>query len=133
MNFHDLLVPKQHEDYEVAVLATAGIDINMFQRFRAAWFEDGLVHVRTRTGGGNRECFADNDDCSECYHTANEALAELPNFVSDDDDDFDSTYAVFKFKPLPEFEEVVTENSEHMPTMGEATDAFIARVKGGGK
>lgn len=60
-------------------------------RFRDAWVEhegdDLLIRVHTRNGGGNRE---DYDDPSMQAH---------PWYVRDEDDDFDSTYADYWFRP----------------------------------
>lgn len=59
-------------------------------RPRDVYLSDDGDHViiYTRTGGGNREE----------YMTQNAALAKNPNYVGDHDDDFDSTFAHFKFK-----------------------------------
>lgn len=62
-------------------------------RFRDLWVEKTsdpdktTLVIYTRTGGGNREE----------YHEANSRLAEHPGYVGDEDDSFDSTYAIFKF------------------------------------
>lgn len=74
-------------------------------RFRDAYFdaeEDRLV-IFTRTGGGNRDYYDepngyDNEDYEGPF---NSDLRALPNFISDEDDDFDSTYASFYFS-VPE-------------------------------
>jgi len=59
-------------------------------RFRDAWFtHDGkLIVILTRTGGGNREEYADD----------NAALRKRPGFIHDVDDAFDSTFAHFLFE-----------------------------------
>lgn len=62
-------------------------------RFRDLWVEKSddpevtTLVIYTRTGGGNREE----------YHEANKRLASHPGYVGDEDDAFDSTYAIFKF------------------------------------
>lgn len=60
-------------------------------RYRDAWVEhEGdslLIRVHTRNGGGNR---ADYDDPSMQAH---------PWYVRDEDDDYDSTYADYWFRP----------------------------------
>lgn len=60
-----------------------------YPRFRDCFVEqdpDRIV-VFTRTGGGNREDYAEE----------NHWITTLPGFVSDDDDDFDSTFAYWRF------------------------------------
>lgn len=67
-----------------------------FPRFRDCFTEDegrpeynGHIHVYTRTGGGNREYYADE----------NNEMRSHPDFVDDFDDGFDATYASWIFKP----------------------------------
>jgi hypothetical protein len=61
-------------------------------RFRDAWVErhgdEPLIHVYTRIGGGNRADHAD----------AWEYVRKRPNYVRDEDDAFDSTYAGVWFR-----------------------------------
>ncbi len=72
------------------LLQLIGIDYYTIPRFRDVYLlnDERHVVVYTRTGGGNREE----------YEAPNEALCKNLNYVSDWDDDFDSTYAHFKFK-----------------------------------
>jgi hypothetical protein len=68
-----------------------------FPRFRDCYPDisdrnDPKVIVLTRTGGGNREY----------YEKENEAIREMAGFVSDKDDDFDSTFAHWSFRPVSE-------------------------------
>lgn len=68
-------------------LAMMDKEPNDFPRFRDAYInieeDDPRLVVMTRTGGGNREG----------YQTENEAIRQLPGFIKDEDDDFDSTFA----------------------------------------
>jgi hypothetical protein len=89
------------------LLKMAGLTMDEIPRFRDVSVDAGDIVVYTRTGGGNRECYAEDGDCSECYHTANSALAAKPNYLNDTDDDFDSTYAYFRFAPLDEYKELL--------------------------
>lgn len=76
------------------VLAMLGLDQADIGRFRDAWIEPGglTAVVMTRTGGGNRDGYRD----------ANAALQSHPLYGSDADDDFDSTFAYFRFAvPTP--------------------------------
>lgn len=90
----------------------AGVTLNALNltpndvpRFRDAYFEadeDRLV-IYTRTGGGNREYYGapdgyDNEDYEGPF---NSDLEAHPNYLFDEDDDFDSTYAYFYFS-IPE-------------------------------
>jgi hypothetical protein len=50
-----------------------------------------FIYVYTRAGGGNREAYQNEID----------KLRKHPNYISDKDDDFDFTYATFKFS-VPE-------------------------------
>ncbi len=78
-------------------------------RFRDCHLEEVDGELRavlfTRQGGGNRECWREEEEgdhgpenCSGC---SNELLVTHPLYVRDYDDDFDCTYASFEFK-LPE-------------------------------
>jgi S-adenosylhomocysteine hydrolase len=57
-------------------------------RLRDCYLEDGHIHIYTRTGGGNREY----------YEAENAALQHHPEYVSDEDDGYDCTYATFTFR-----------------------------------
>ena len=66
------------------------VDVGDIPRFRDCYLDDdNNIVIYTRTGGGNR----DN------YETENEHLHTLSGFISDEDDDFDCTYASFTYKP----------------------------------
>jgi hypothetical protein len=73
------------------LLAMLGITRNSVPRFRDCYLNGDCIEIYTRTGGGNR------DD----YEEENDALHALPGFVSDSDDEFDCTYAHFRFT-IPE-------------------------------
>lgn len=118
--------------YCVAILQEAGkLDP---PRFRDSYLdvEDGgevKIVVLTRSGGGNR------DD----YHGSNEAMANHPCYISDEDDDFDSTYAYFYFSvPEPrqhEVREIIKKITEHggsvnSPSLQEKFLSAIEAIKG---
>jgi hypothetical protein len=80
------------------VLPMLGKHPDEYPRFRDCFLGDadhpeydGCIHVYTRTGGGNREG----------YEAQNTEMQEMPEFVADFDDDYDSTYASWVFK-VPE-------------------------------
>lgn len=64
-----------------------GILRTEYPRFRDCYLSDDKIVIFTRTGGGNR------DD----YEEQNNTLAAHPNYIRDYDADFDSTYANFEF------------------------------------
>lgn len=72
------------------LLHSLGIGPGVVPRFRDCYLTpEKQIVILTRTGGGNRE-----------YYTAeNQKLRELPGYVSDKDDDFDSTFALFTYNP----------------------------------
>lgn len=75
------------------LLQMLGITRDDVPRFRDCYLnEDGSeIVIHTRTGGGNRED----------YEEENDALTEIAGFKYDADDDFDCTYADFHYE-VPE-------------------------------
>lgn len=80
------------------ILPMLGKHPDEYPRFRDCFIGDekhpeyaGHIIVYTRTGGGNREG----------YENQNEGMREMPGFVTDYDDDFDCTFACWVFK-VPE-------------------------------
>ena len=78
-------------------------------RFRDCFITEGKICIHTRTGGGNREYYESEEACRENYPGDfggddapcgpwNADLRALPGFISDEDDDFDSTYANFYYE-----------------------------------
>lgn len=72
-------------------------------RFRDIFLKDGKIELYTRLGGGNRRCPCDKDEvenhsCSVCYRNEIERLQNHPNYIKDEDDNFDDTYATFYFE-----------------------------------
>ena len=73
-------------------------------RFRDAYItEDGELAIFTRNGGGNR------DD----YQSVIDTLAEHPNYLRDEDDDFDSTYCTIFFS-VPDKEDAIESVQEYL-------------------
>lgn len=54
---------------------------------------DPVVEIYTRNGAGNRECYHDGDYEAGCTGCIMDELPEHPQYVTDFDDSFDSTYA----------------------------------------
>jgi hypothetical protein len=82
-------------------------------RFRDIYLDEGgtKIILYTRNGGGNREEYQDTID----------VLASHPNYLTDYDDDFDSTYAYIEFSMPDEHKEFVKEfmTGEKPETVGE--------------
>jgi hypothetical protein len=61
-----------------------------------------ILCVYTRNGGGNRDCWEGagkyGPECSCVGCIATYRLPAHPLYLSDEDDDFDNTYATFKFQ-----------------------------------
>lgn len=87
MSLYNMLFGKNPNTKEI--LAALGLEECQVERFRDCFIEDGKIVIFTRTGGGNREDYP------------NEALVNHPNYLYDEDDGFDSTYAYYYFS-LPE-------------------------------
>jgi hypothetical protein len=80
------------------ILPMLGKHPNKYPRFRDCFLGDDdrpklkdHIHVYTRTGGGNRED----------YEAENQAMREMPGFVTDYDDGRDCTFASWVFR-VPE-------------------------------
>lgn len=70
------------------LLATLGWTTHDVPRFRDCYLDGETIVVHTRTGGGNRNS----------YEEENGRLTQHSCYVSDSDDDFDCTYANFIFR-----------------------------------
>jgi hypothetical protein len=101
-----------------ALLHALKLDHKTIERFRDASFakkdEQYVIHIFCRTGGGNREAYP------------NTVLVEHPLYISDEDDDFDSTYAHYYFK-VPD--EVLKEIAEQGLTIEELVDPETLKEK----
>jgi hypothetical protein len=83
----------------IALLDEALINLG---RFRDAWVEPGrngkpVIVIYTRNGGGHREC---DDDAPQfgCSACAMRAIVHHPQYLRDEDDGFDNTYARIWFR-----------------------------------
>lgn len=102
-------------------------------RFRDCYLAAGSIVVYTRTGGGNRDYYESEESCREHYPSYfegnkedhpqgpwNDDLRNHPCYTQDEDDSFDSTYALFYFK-YPEkwrndLEALSKQTSEYNPS-----------------
>jgi len=77
------------------ILPMLGKHPDEYPRFRDCFMVEELIHILTRTGGSNR---------SE-YVEENQAIRDMPGFVTDFDDARDSTYAHWVFTMPEEYKE----------------------------
>lgn len=103
-----------------AFLVMLNITKSQIPRYRDCYWDGNNIVIYTRTGGGNRDYYESETSCRENYPEYfgkedspsgpwNEDLRKLPEYVRDEDDSFDSTYASFYFR-IPEQFKHFTEN-----------------------
>ena len=97
------------------VLKAIGLSKEDIPRFRGAGVDGDKICIHTRTGGGNRES----------YEEENTLLTKNKYYLYDEDDDFDCTYANFWFK-IPEEHKAIkeTEDKEGKAIFGDAKTAI---------
>lgn len=102
-------------------------------RYRDAWLGDDCLVIYTRTGGGNRDFYENEEACRNNYPENfegdekpsgpwNDDLRAHPEYIRDEDDDFDPTYAAFIFR-IPE---------EHAELFAKLKEAGAAQTKSPG-
>lgn len=74
--------------------------------------EGPVAVVHTRNGGGNRECWCDDDDDHDCLVSTIQAMQDHPAYITDADDSGDPTYANFAFKVDREKAQTVYNNRD---------------------
>ena len=95
---------------------TAGVVMSILEltpeecgRFRDAFITaEGEFAIYTRNGGGNREE----------YQGVIDTLAEHPNYLRDEDDEFDSTYCTIFFRVPEEHQESIVAYLEEVEKQG---------------
>lgn len=97
----------RNDETATIMLRMAGLEVGEIPRFRDCYpAKSGqAIIVYTRTGGNNREEYAD-----EIEHLCNK-----DNFIDDYDDTFDNTYMSFEFTPLPEYKDLLMEIVKESP------------------
>jgi hypothetical protein len=70
------------------LLKIIGMNPNDIPRFRDCFISNGEIVIYTRTGGGNRDE----------YELENDRLADNENYLRNEDDSYDCTYANFYYK-----------------------------------
>jgi hypothetical protein len=89
------------------LLGMIGLTKSDFARFRDVFISNGEIAIYTRLGGGNRECYCGDENNHECYQQTIRQLQSHQNYIRDEDDDFDCTYATFYFKIPDQYKEFV--------------------------
>lgn len=111
--------------YADLLLAMLNLDRSQTGRFRDCYTnnEGTEIIIHTRNGGGNRECYQETLD----------ALSKHPNWIRDEDDGFDCTYADIHFSVPAEFKDAVkriADNSDTRPR-GERWRELLASMESG--
>jgi len=114
------------------VLNALNLTGNDVPRIRDAYLDietDELV-IYTRTGGGNRDYYENKDRRIAEYGDSNiegpynEDLQNRANYLRDEDDDYDSTYALFYFSIPEEFKPIFQTLKELNISGGNPQDKF---------
>ena len=109
----------QHGNTE-NLLAVLGVNPNDIPRFRSCYWNGSQIVIHTRTGGGNRDYYENEESCRSNYPEYfegdqqptgpwNDDLHLIPGYTHDEDDDFDSTYADFFYTPPAEAQEALNQ------------------------
>jgi len=105
-----------------ALLAALELSPDRLGRPRDAWLDGEEIVVLTRCGGGNR------DDYEQVF----EDLRAHPCYLRDEDDDYDSTYALIHFRFPEQYAEPLREASRRAgpaKSLHERWEAAIAAIK----
>lgn len=83
------------------LLNILGMEPDTIPRFRDCFYdtEEHRIVIHTRTGGGNREEYEEENQEMTCH----------PHYLEDSDDDFDSTYANFYYSVPEEYSDKLKE------------------------
>ena len=84
--------------YKTIILGVLGLNEFDCGRFRDVFVANGEIAIYTRNGGGNR------DDYQHVFDT----LAAHPNYLRNEDDSYDSTYATIYFSIPEQFRGVLS-------------------------
>lgn len=98
------------------LLACLGLTRSDVGRFRDAYVSEGKIAVYTRNGGGNRECWNawsapddfDFEHCTCVGCTMENIIPKHPNYLYDEDDQFDNTYATIYYSFPERYKEWLT-------------------------
>jgi len=96
--------------YSKLLLSMLDLTESDIGRFRDAFVTEGKIAIYTRLGGGNRKCWCESEDehlAGGCYQPNIKRLQEHPNYLYDEDDDYDCTYATFYFSFPEKYSEIL--------------------------
>lgn len=109
------------------LLGSLGIDFHTVDRIRDVYLkkyrDEVVIEVFARTGGGNRE------------HYPNAILTSHPNYIADEDDGFDNTYAHYYFRVPDELKKeaeaqgIKLEDHVETATLEDKTNAAVEAIK----
>ena len=135
----DLIDPRGEDNYKYPIPRFRDIYVSISDK-------GPIIILYTRQGGGNRECWCDEQEDYEkrtdermpgvkhhpsCNTLSNYLLTQHPLYIRDYDDDFDSTYAYFEFSPPPNLKEAVAALATGKPPR-EKWDELIKKLEEGG-
>jgi hypothetical protein len=112
-----------------ALLAALGVTSNDVPRFRDCYWDGDHICLYTRTGGGNREYY-DEPNSENPDGPWNSTLRAVEGYSHDSDDEFDSTYATFYFKPSAALLSVLTAVPAADATPEQRWASFFERLNG---
>lgn len=96
MSMYNLLFGEgQQADVLLKILGISKYDCG---RYRDCFINNGKIVIHTRNGGGNRED----------YEGVFEELSKHPNYLYNEDDDFDCTYANIYFSIPEQYNEILS-------------------------
>jgi hypothetical protein len=123
------------------VLGVLGITPDQVPRLRDAYYDGRYLCIYTRTGGGNRDYYENEQSCRENYPEMlmpgvdspkgpwNDDLRAVPGFVTDRDDSYDSTYATFFFEVPEQFRDLFTQENAMTESQQERWEAALNRLR----
>lgn len=112
------------------LLKILDITPNQIPRFRDCYYDGQHIVIYTRTGGGNRDWYDEkNEDNPD--GPWNSDIRNIPGFICDEDDDFDSTYASFYFNVPEKFGYLIDKlrSMAQKETQSERWEAALENIK----
>ena len=116
------------------LLTALGISRDDVPRYRDCYLDGDEIVIHTRTGGGNRNSYETEERCRRNYPEFfengqsrsgpwNSDLRKIPGFKWDEDDDFDSTYADFRYE-IPEAFKAIFDNLRELGAAEKPVDKW---------
>jgi hypothetical protein len=105
-------------EFASPLLVVLGLKREELPRYRDCWWNGKEVVLVTRSGGGNREA----------YQSINDALTFHAHYLRDEDNSFDSTYAIFYFRMPDEHAHIIPKLVAQVLTPAERWKQFFAKL-----